>query len=310
MNPVLEALQYPFMQQALAIALLLAVTCALLSCYIVHKGWALMGDAISHAVLPGIVIASSLGAPLIVGAFAAGLTCTLATGWLEERSTLKSDTLLGITFATLFAAGFLLYQKSGTDQHLTHILFGNLLGMTAAQLWQVVVICAAVLAILAVKWRDYLLYTFDEAQARLAGMNVPQPARHADADRHRRDAGGWRCSRRRLAHRPRRQRTTRHPPLPPHPGRRRRPVGRGEHQRRSHQLPPERLHRREHRPLPGGRIPAHAGAAVGGAVGVSRFRKPPYPHKLRHHLAIPPAGRIMPPSQERDKTHKPMENTQ
>ena len=172
MNPILEDLQYPFMQQALTVALLLAVTCALLSCYIVHKGWALMGDAISHAVLPGIVIASSLGAPLILGAFAAGLTCTLATGWLEERSTLKSDTLLGITFATLFAAGFLLYQKSGTDQHLTHILFGNLLGMTAAQLWQVVAICAVVLAILAVKWRDYLLYTFDEAQARLAGMNV------------------------------------------------------------------------------------------------------------------------------------------
>ena len=83
MNPILEALQYPFMQQALAVALLLAVTCALLSCYIVHKGWALMGDAISHAVLPGIVIASSIGAPLILGAFAAGLTCTLATGWLE-----------------------------------------------------------------------------------------------------------------------------------------------------------------------------------------------------------------------------------
>ena len=140
MNPILEALQYPFMQQALAVALLLAVTCALLSCYIVHKGWALMGDAISHAVLPGIVIASSLGAPLILGAFAAGLTCTLATGWLEERSTLKSDTLLGIT---------------------------------PTQLWQVVAICAVVLAILAVKWRDYLLYTFDEAQARLVGMNVP-----------------------------------------------------------------------------------------------------------------------------------------
>ena len=173
MNPILEALQYPFMQQALAVALLLAVTCALLSCYIVHKGWALMGDAISHAVLPGIVIADSLGLPLILGAFAAGLTCTLVTGWLEARSTLKSDTLLGITFATLFAAGFLLYQKSGTDQHLTHILFGNLLGMTPGQRWQVIAICAAVLAVLAVKWRDYLLYTFDEAQARLAGLNVP-----------------------------------------------------------------------------------------------------------------------------------------
>ena len=173
MNPILEALQYPFMQQALAVALLLAVTCALLSCYIVHKGWALMGDAISHAVLPGIVIASSIGAPLILGAFAAGLTCTLATGWLEERSTLKSDTLLGIIFSTLFAAGFILFQYSGSDQHLTHILFGNLLGMEPSQRWQAVAVCAIVLAALALKWRDYMLYIFDEAQARLAGLHVP-----------------------------------------------------------------------------------------------------------------------------------------
>ena len=163
MNILTDALQYPFMQQALAIALLLGITCALLSCYIVLKGWALMGDAISHAILPGIVIAVITGLPLIAGAFAAGLTCTLATGWLERRSTLQSDTLLGI----------LLFQHSDSDQHLTHILFGNLLGMLPAQRWQVITICALVLLILASKWRDYMLFIFDEAQARLAGLSVP-----------------------------------------------------------------------------------------------------------------------------------------
>ena len=173
MNILTDALQYPFMQQALAIALLLGITCALLSCYIVLKGWALMGDAISHAILPGIVIAAVLGLPLILGAFAAGLACTLATGWLERRSTLQSDTLLGIVFSTLFAAGILLFQRSDSDQHLTHILFGNLLGMEAGQRWQVIIISALVLAILAVKWRDYMLFVFDEAQARLAGLSVP-----------------------------------------------------------------------------------------------------------------------------------------
>ena len=173
MNILTDVLQYPFMQQALAIALLLGITCALLSCYIVLKGWALMGDAISHAILPGIVIAVIIGLPLVLGAFAAGLTCTLATGWLERRSTLRSDTLLGIIFSTLFAAGILLFQYSGNDQHLTHILFGNLLGMLPEQRWQVIAICAPVLLILAVKWRDYMLFVFDEAQSRLAGLSVP-----------------------------------------------------------------------------------------------------------------------------------------
>jgi len=173
MNILTDVLQYPFMQQALAIALLLGITCALLSCYIVLKGWALMGDAISHAILPGIVIAVITGLPLVLGAFAAGLTCTLATGWLERRSTLRSDTLLGIIFSTLFAVGIILFQCSGSDQHLTHILFGNLLGMLPAQRWQVIAICAPVLLILAGKWRDYMLFVFDEAQSRLAGLSVP-----------------------------------------------------------------------------------------------------------------------------------------
>ncbi|MDO4643064.1 MAG: metal ABC transporter permease [Cardiobacteriaceae bacterium] len=173
MNIITEALQYPFMQQALWVATLIGITCALLSCFLVLKGWALMGDAISHAILPGIVLANSLGLPLITGAFAAGLTCTLATGWFEKRTTLQSDTLLGIVFSTLFAAGLILFQRSNTSQHLTHILFGNLLGMLPSQRWQVLILCLFVLLVLAVKWRDFMLFVFDPVQARLTGMSIP-----------------------------------------------------------------------------------------------------------------------------------------
>lgn len=173
MNGLLEALNYPFMQQALWVALLLGVTCAMLSCFLVLKGWALMGDAISHAILPGIVIAAISGLPLALGAFIAALICALATGWLEYRSALKSDTLLGIVFSGMFAAGVILFQKTDTGQHLTHILFGNLLGMQPEQRWQVFWICIVVLFVLALKWRDFMLFVFDAAHARLSGLSVP-----------------------------------------------------------------------------------------------------------------------------------------
>lgn len=172
MNILWEPLQYPFMQQALIVAIVVAITCALLSCFLVLKGWALMGDAISHAILPGVVVAAVFNIPLIIGAFTAGLICALATGWLERRSVLKSDTLLGIVFSGMFAAGIILFQKIDTDQHLTHILFGNLLGMEPGQRIQVFVICSLILLILAIKWRDFMLFVFDAAQARLSGLPV------------------------------------------------------------------------------------------------------------------------------------------
>ena len=173
MSGWLEAFHYPFMQQALWVALLLGLTCAMLSCFLVLKGWALMGDAISHAILPGIVIAAILGWPLALGAFCAALVCALTTGWLEYRSVLKSDTLLGIVFSGMFAAGIILFQKADSGQHLTHILFGNLLGMQPGQRWQVLWICLTVLIVLALKWRDFMLFVFDAAHARLSGLSVP-----------------------------------------------------------------------------------------------------------------------------------------
>ncbi len=166
-NFIQEALRYPFMQQALWVALLLALTCALLSCFLVLKGWSLMADAISHALLVGVVIAHALGLPLLLGAFGAGLSCASLTAWLERRSSLKSDSLLGISFATLFALGI---AFSSGGQHLVHLLFGNLLGMLPAQRLQILLICLLILLVLALKGRELMLFVFDPVQARLVGL--------------------------------------------------------------------------------------------------------------------------------------------
>ena len=103
--------QFPFMQQALLISLLVAVPMALLSSFLVLKGWSLMGDAISHAVLPGVVLAYIAGLPLAIGAFAAGMVCALATGFLKENSRIKEDTVMGVVFSGMFGLGIVLYTK-------------------------------------------------------------------------------------------------------------------------------------------------------------------------------------------------------
>ena len=150
-------LSYPFMQRALVVSLLVAAVCAVLSCYLVLKGWSLMGDAISHAVLPGIVIAYVVGLPLAVGAFAAGLSCALLTGYLKENSRVKEDTVMGIVFSGMFGFGLVLFTKIETDQHLNHILFGNVLGVTLRDLAETAVIAGGTLLIVLLKRRDLLL---------------------------------------------------------------------------------------------------------------------------------------------------------
>jgi manganese/iron transport system permease protein len=169
---IAEPLSYGFMQRALAVSLLVAAVCAVLSCYLVLKGWSLMGDAISHAVLPGIVIAYVVGLPLPVGAFAAGLSCALFTGYLKENSRVKEDTVMGIVFSGMFGFGLVLFTKIETDQHLNHILFGNVLGVTLRDLAETAVIAGGTLLIVLLKRRDLLLYCFDPNQARAIGLPV------------------------------------------------------------------------------------------------------------------------------------------
>jgi manganese/iron transport system permease protein len=167
-----EPLAYDFMQRALLVSLLVAAVCAVLSCYLVLKGWSLMGDAISHAVLPGIVIAFVLGIPLAVGAFVAGLACALFTGYLKDNSRVKEDTVMGIVFSGMFGFGLVLFTKVETDQHLNHILFGNVLGVTSLDLIETAIVAGGTLLIVLAKWRDLLLYCFDPNHARAIGLPV------------------------------------------------------------------------------------------------------------------------------------------
>lgn len=169
---LVEPFAYPFMQRALLVALVVASACAILSCFLVLKGWSLMGDAVSHAVLPGIVLAFVAGVPLSFGAFVAGLFCALATGYIKAVSRVKEDTVLGIVFAALFALGLLLFVKVETDQHLTHVLFGNLLGTTWDEMVLLLAIALPVLAILLAFNRTFMLFVFDPVQARTLGLPV------------------------------------------------------------------------------------------------------------------------------------------
>lgn len=163
---------FPFMQNAFLIAIIIALPTAILSCFVVLKGWSLMGDAISHAVLPGIVLAYVVGLPLIIGAFAAGMTCALATGYLQANSRIKQDTVMGVVFSGMFGIGLVIYTKVETEMHLDHILFGNMLGIGPGDLWTAGLISAVVAGILLLKWRDFLLHAFDPAQARAVGLRV------------------------------------------------------------------------------------------------------------------------------------------
>jgi manganese/iron transport system permease protein len=165
-------LAYPFMQRALLVSLMVAAVCAVLSCYLVLKGWSLMGDAISHAVLPGIVVAYLLGLPLAIGAFAAGLSCALFTGYLKENSRVKEDTVMGIVFSGMFGLGLVIFSKVETDQHLLHILFGNVLGVTAGDLIETAIVAGGTLSVVLLKRRDLLLYCFDPNHARSIGLPV------------------------------------------------------------------------------------------------------------------------------------------
>ncbi len=165
-------LSYGFMQRALVVAVLVGAVCAVLSCYLVLKGWSLMGDAVSHAVLPGIVLAYVLGLPLAVGAFVAGLACAVFTGYLKENSRVKEDTVMGIVFSGMFGLGLVLFTKIETDQHLNHILFGNMLGVTPRDLVEAAIVAGGTLAVVLLKRRDLLLYCFDPQHARAIGLPV------------------------------------------------------------------------------------------------------------------------------------------
>ena len=172
METLLLPFQFAFMLNAFLISLIVAVPTALLSCFLVLKGWALMGDAVSHAILPGVVLSWILGIPLIVGAFAAGMGCALLTGYLSDNSRVKQDTVMGVVFSGMFGIGIILYTSFPTNEHLDHVLFGNMLAIGFDDLLTAGAIALAVTLALLLKWKDLLLHAFDPAQARASGLRT------------------------------------------------------------------------------------------------------------------------------------------
>lgn len=174
MNPLdffLEPLQYDFMVRALLTTAIAAVVCALLSCWLVLVGWSLMGDAVSHAVLPGVVIAYVLGAPFALGALVFGFLAVALIGGIRSTSRVKEDAAIGIVFTTLFALGLVLISVTPSDTDLNHIVFGNILGVSPGDLVQIAVLAAIAFVVLIAKRRDLTLFAFDPTHAHAIGLN-------------------------------------------------------------------------------------------------------------------------------------------
>lgn len=167
-----DPLRYEFMIRALVTAVVAAVVCAVLSCWLVLIGWSLMGDAVSHAVLPGVVLAYVVGAPFAVGAIVFGFLAVALIGTIRSTSRIKEDAAIGIVFTTLFALGLVLVSVTPSQNDLNHIVFGNLLGVSGGDVLQVLLIAAFVLVVLVVKRRDFTLYAFDPTHAFAIGLNT------------------------------------------------------------------------------------------------------------------------------------------
>ena len=161
MDILFEPFLFLFMQQGFLILVAVSIPPSILSCFIVLKGWALIGDAISHSVLPGVVLAYILGFSFALGGFLAGLVCALLTGFLTENSRLKEDTVMGLVFSIMFALGIILISKIETTVHLDHILFGDLLGLSWRDVGETFGLAILVLVLLFLFGKNFLLYIFD-----------------------------------------------------------------------------------------------------------------------------------------------------
>ena len=172
LQDMLIPLRYDYMIKAIWVCALIGGVCGLLSAFAILKGWAMMGDALSHAVVPGVAVAYILGLPFVLGSFVAGMLAAWAMALIKRQTKLREDAILGIVFTTFFAAGLLLISLYPARVDLKSIVFGNVLAISEEDLTQLLWICGAVLLLLAIKWRDLLLFCFDARQARAMGMKV------------------------------------------------------------------------------------------------------------------------------------------
>jgi manganese transport system permease protein len=171
-NWLLDPLTHDFMRRALMVSALVGSVCGLLSCYMTLKGWALMGDAVSHAVMPGVVVAYALGLPFSLGAFVFGVGSVALIGFVKQKSRIKEDTVIGLVFTGFFALGIVLVSKIKSNIDLMQILFGSPLGISRSDVNQTLIISFIVISILLIFRKDLMLYCFDAKHARSIGINT------------------------------------------------------------------------------------------------------------------------------------------
>lgn len=168
---ILEPLGYDFMVRAIVTTVVAATVCALLSCWLVLVGWSLMGDAVSHAVLPGVVLAYIVGAPFALGALVFGVLAVVLIGVVRDTGRVKEDAAIGIVFTVLFALGLALVSVTPSQTDLSHIIFGNILGVSDGEVMQIALLSAVAFGVLVVKRRDLTLYAFDPGHAFAIGLS-------------------------------------------------------------------------------------------------------------------------------------------
>jgi ABC-type Mn2+/Zn2+ transport system permease subunit len=176
MSEILQSLitpfQYDYMLKAIWVSALVGGICGFLSSFVTLKGWSLMGDALSHAVVPGVSLAYILGLPFAFGAFVAGLLAAATMAFIRARSRIREDATIGIVFTTYFAAGLLLISLFPARVDLKTIILGNILGISDPDILQVIVISIVTLVVIGLKWRDLMVYCFDPNQARTIGLRT------------------------------------------------------------------------------------------------------------------------------------------
>lgn len=168
---LLEPFAYQYMVRAIWVSALVGGVCAFLSCFLMLKGWSLMGDALAHAIVPGVALAYLLKVPYAAGAFFSGLLAALAMALVRLRTQLREDAVIGVVFTTFFAAGLLIVSINPTSVDVQSIVLGNILGISDEDVVQVAIIAAVSLVVLVARWRDLMLVFFDENQARAVGLS-------------------------------------------------------------------------------------------------------------------------------------------
>lgn len=171
-DTLLLPFQYEYMLKAIFVSSLVGAVCAFLSCFITLKGWSLMGDALSHSVVPGVAVAYQLNWPFAAGAFVTGLLAAVGMGFVKAKTRLREDAVIGVVFTSFFALGLLLISLFPARVDLRSIVFGNILGISDPDILQVILISVVTLIVLGLKWNDLRLFCFDPNQARTLGINT------------------------------------------------------------------------------------------------------------------------------------------